>query len=95
MLLNYGAGEGLENPLDNKEIKPVNPNGNQPRVFFVKSDAEGDTLILWQLDAKSQLIGKNSDAGQDWGKGEEGSRGWGSWLASLTQWAWVWAYPGR
>ena len=46
MLLNYGAGEDLESPLDNKEFKPVNPNGNQPSVFIVKSDADGEALIL-------------------------------------------------
>ena len=38
MLLNYGAGEDLESPLDNKEFKPVNPNGNQPSVFIVKKN---------------------------------------------------------
>ena len=65
MLLNYGAGEDLESPLDNKEFKPVNPNGNQPSVLIVKSDADGEALILWQLGVKSQLIGKDSDVGQD------------------------------
>ena len=55
----------LESPLDIKEIKPVSLNENQPRVFIVKSDAEGEASILWQLGAKSQLIGTDSDAGQD------------------------------
>ena len=55
----------LESPLDNKEIKPVNPKGNQPWIFIGRTDAE--TPILWAPDAKSRLIGKDPDAGKDWG----------------------------
>ena len=51
----------LESPLHSKKIKPVNPKGNQPLIFF-ETDAEGEAPILWPPDAKSQLIGKDSDA---------------------------------
>ena len=59
----------LENPLDCKEIKSVNPK-NQPWIFIGKTDAEAEAPILWQLDAKSWLTGKDPDAGKD-GKQEE------------------------
>ena len=63
MLLNCGVGEDLESPLNCKEIKPVNPKGNQPWLFIGKTDAEAETPILWPPDAKSWLIGKAPDAG--------------------------------
>ena len=56
----------LESPLDSKEIRPVNPKGNQPWIFIGKTDAEA--LIPWPPDAKSQLIGKNPDTGKNWGQ---------------------------
>ena len=65
----------LESPLDNKEIKPVNPKGNHPWIFIRKTDAEAEPLILWPPDAKSQLFGKDSDAGKDWGQEEKGTTG--------------------
>ena len=55
----------LESPLDCKEIKPVNLKGNQPRIFIGRTDAEADAPILWPSDAKSQLTGKDPDAGKD------------------------------
>ena len=55
----------LESPLDSKEIKPVNPKGNQPLIFVAKTDAEAETPILWLPDVKSHLIGKDPDAGKD------------------------------
>ena len=55
----------LANPLDSKEIKPVHPKGNQPCIFIGRTDAEAEALILWPPDAKSQLTGKDSDAGKD------------------------------
>ena len=55
----------LENPLDSKKIKPVNPKGNQPGIVTGRTDAEAETSILWPPDAKSQLIGKDPDAGKD------------------------------
>ena len=62
----------LESPLDCKKIKPVNPKGNQPCIFIERTDAEAETPILWPLDAESQLIRKDPDAGEDWGQEEKG-----------------------
>jgi len=59
-----------KNPLDSKEIKPVNPKGNKPWIFIRSPDAEAP--ILWQPDAKSQLFGKDPDAGKDWRQKEKG-----------------------
>ena len=56
----------LESPLDSKEIKPVNPKGNQPWILIGKTDVEAETPILWPLDTKNQLIGKDPGAGKDW-----------------------------
>ena len=55
----------LENPLDCKKIKPVNPKGNQSRIFIGRTDAKAESPILWPPDGKSQIIGKDSDAGKD------------------------------
>ena len=62
----------LESPLDCKEIKPTNLKGNQPWIFIGRTDAEVEAPVLWPPDAKSQLIGKDSDAGKDWGQEEKG-----------------------
>ena len=61
----------LENPLDSKEIKPGDPKGNQLWVFIGMSDAEGEAPIFWPPDVKSPLIGKDPDAGKDWGQEEK------------------------
>ena len=53
----------LERPLNSKEIKPVNPKGNQSRIFIGRTEAEAP--ILWPPEAKSQLIGKDPDAGKN------------------------------
>ena len=55
----------LQSPLDGKEIKPVHPEGNQPQIFTGRTDAEAEYPILWPPDVKSQLIGKDPDAGTD------------------------------
>ena len=55
----------LESPLDNKETKPVNPEGNQPCIYIGRTDAETETLILRPPDAKRPLIGNDPDAGKD------------------------------
>ena len=60
-----------ESPLDRKEIKLVNPKGNQPRIFIGRADAEVEALLLWPLDAKSQLIGKDPDSEKDLGQEEK------------------------
>ena len=86
----------IENPLDCKEIKPVNPKGNQPWMFTGRTHAEVEPPLIWPLDVKSWLIGKDPDAGKDWRQKEKGgSRGWDSWIASPTQWTWIWASSGR
>ena len=81
----------LESPLDSKEIKPVNPKGNQSWIFIGRTDAEAEASILWSPDATNRLIGKDPDAGilKAGGEGDEG--GWDDWMASLTQSTWVWA----
>ena len=58
--------ETLESPLDCKEIKPVNPKGNQPWIFIERTGAEAEAAILWPPDAKSWLIGNHPDAGKYW-----------------------------
>ena len=60
----------FESPLDSKEIKPVNPKENQPWIFVGRTDAK--TPILWPLDLKSLFMGKDADAGQEWGQEEKG-----------------------
>ena len=61
----------LESPLDCKEIKSVNPKGNQSGLFIGRTDVEAETPIVWQPDAKDWLIGKDPDAGKDWGQEEK------------------------
>ena len=65
MLLNCGVGEDSWSPLDCKDIQPVHSEGDRPWVFFGRTDAEAETPILWPSDAKSQLTGKDPDAGKD------------------------------
>ena len=75
----------LQSPLDSKEIKPVNPKGNQPWIFIGRIDAEAEVPILCPPNATSWLTGKDPDAREDWGqeeKGvtEDGMAGWYHWL---------------
>ena len=75
----------LESPLDCKEIQPVHSEGDQPWVFFRRNDAKAETPVLWPPHAKSWLIGKDSDAGRDWGQEEkriteDEMAGWHHWL---------------
>ena len=75
----------LESPLDCKEIQPVHSEGDQPWDFFGRNDAKAETQVLWPPHAKSWLIGKDSDAGRDWGQEEKGTTedemaGWHHWL---------------
>ena len=84
----------FENPLDCKEIQPVNAKGNQFWVFIGRTDAEAETPILWPPDVKNWLwkrprCWERLKAG---GKGDD--RWWDGWMASLTQWTWVWASSG-
>ena len=71
MLLNCGVEElVLESPLDSKEIQPVNAKGNQ--FWIGGTDAEAKSLILWPPDVKDWLIGKDPDAGKNWGQEKKG-----------------------
>ena len=70
----------LESPLGSKEIQPVHPKGNQSQIFIGWTDAEAETPILWPPNAKDWLIGKDPDAGKDWGQEEKGIR----WLDGIT-----------
>ena len=73
----------LESPLDSKEIKPVNPKGNQPWIFIRRTDAEAEAPILWPLDAKNQLTGKTLML---WKIEDRRRRGWQRmrWLDGIT-----------
>ena len=62
----------LESPLDCKEIKPVNPKGNQSWIFIARTDVEAEGPMLWPFDVKSWLTGKDPDAGKDWRQEEKG-----------------------
>ena len=63
----------LESPLNCKEIQPFHPKGDQSWVFIGRTDVEAETPILWPADVKSWLIGKDPDAGKDWGQEEKGT----------------------
>ena len=85
----------LESPLDCKEIQPVHPKG-ESWVFIGRTDAEAETPILWPPDAKNWLIGKRPRCWERLKPGREGDdKGWDGWMASLTQWTWIWANSGR
>ena len=62
----------VENPLDCKKIKSVNPKGNQSWIFIERTDAEAEVPILWEPDAKNWLIREDPDAGKDWRQEEKG-----------------------
>ena len=63
----------LESPLDCKETQPVHSEGDQLWDFFGRNDAKAETPVLWPPHEKSRLIGKDSDAGRDWGQEEKGT----------------------
>ena len=90
----------LESPLNCKEIQPVHPKGDQSWVFIGRTDAEAETPILWPPHAKSWLIGKDSDAGRDWGQEEKGTTenemvGWHHRLDVLWVDSRSWWWTGR
>ena len=62
----------LKHLLDCKEIQPVHPKGDQSWVFIERTDAEAETPVLWPHHAKSCLIGKDPEAGRDWGQEDKG-----------------------
>ena len=76
----------LQSPLDCKEIQPVHPKGDQSWIFIGRTEAESETPKLWPPDGKSWLIGKDADAGKDWGQEEKWVTedemvGWHHWLS--------------
>ena len=95
MLLTVVLEKTLESPLDCKEIQPVHSEEDQPWVFFGRNDAKAETPVLWPPHVKTWFTGK------DWcrealGAGGEGdNRGWDDWMASPTQWTWVWVNSRR
>ena len=75
----------IESPLDSKEIKPINPKGNQSWIFTGRTDIEAETPVLWPSDVKNWLIRKDADAGKDWRREEKEMTedemvGWHHWL---------------
>ena len=74
---------GLLSPLDCKEIHPVYRKGNQSWIFIGRTDAEAETPILWLSDVKNRLIGKDPDAGKDWGRRRRGRQRM-RWLDGIT-----------
>ena len=92
----------LESPLDCKEIQPVHSEGDQSWVFIGRTDVEAKTPILWPPHAKSWLIGKDPDAGRDWGQEEKGMAedemaGWNHQLDGHEVWvnSGSWWWTGR
>ena len=86
-----------ESLLDCREIKTVNSKGNQeinPEYSLERLMLKLKLQYFWPPDAKNWLVGKDPDAGKDWRWEEKGMRGWDGWMASLTQWTWVWAGSG-
>ena len=95
LLMGVVLKKTLGSPLDCKEIQPVHPKGDQSWVFIRMTDAEAETPVLWPPDVKSWLIWTDPDAGKDGGQEEKGTTedelvGWDGWMASPTQWTWVW-----
>ena len=86
MLLNCGVGEDSWESLRLQGDRPVHPKGSQSWLFIERIDVEAETPILWPPDAKNWLIGKDPDAGKDWGQEEKGTTedemvGWHHWLS--------------
>ena len=92
----------LKSPLDCKEIKPVNPKGNQPWIFIGMTDGEIKTAIVWPPDAKNRLTGEGPNAEKDWRQEEKGTtEDETGWMSLSTQWTGVgtssrsWWWTGR
>ena len=84
----------LESPLDCKEIKPAHPKGDQSWIFIGRADVEAETAVLWPPDVKNWLVGKYRCWERLKAGGEGDNREWDAWMASLTQWTWVWVNSG-
>ena len=71
MFLNCGVGEDSWESLELKESQPFHPKGDQSWIFIGRIDAKAETPVFWPPDAENQLIGKDPDAGKDWGQEEK------------------------
>ena len=85
----------LESPLDWKEIKPVNPKGNQPWIFIGRTDAQASASIFWPSDAKRNSLVKTLMLGKIESRRRRGNKGRDGWMASPTHWTWIWANSRR
>ena len=84
----------LESPLDYKEIQPVQPKQNQFWIFIGRTDVKAETPILWPPDVKNWLTGRFWCWERLKAGGEGDDREWVGWMASPTQWTWVWVNSG-
>ena len=89
MLVNCHSGKKIESPLDCKEVKPINPKGNQSWIFMGRIDPEAETPILWPPWCKKLTHLKRPWCWERLKAGEGDDRGWDGWMASPTRWAWV------
>ena len=83
MLLNVVLEKTVQSPLDSKEIKPINPEENQPWIFIERIDAEAEAPILWPPYVKNWLIERDLDAGEDWRQRRKGQQRM-RWLDGIT-----------
>ena len=90
-------GRLLRVPWTESRSNPVSPKGNESWIFIGRIDAQAEALILWSPDAKNWLIGKDPHAWKDWRQEEKGltEDEMDGWVASVTQWTWMWANSGR
>ena len=109
MLSNCGPREdSWRSPLDSNEIKPVNPKENQPWIFIGRTVPKAEVPILWNLMQRANSLEKTQLTGKDpthwkrpwcWERlrasGKGNNRGWDCWMASPTQWTWIWANTRR
>ena len=84
----------LESPLDGEEIQLVHPKGNESWIFIGRTDAEAETPILGHMMQRTDSLEKTLMLDKIEGGRKGDDRGWGGWMASPTQWTWVWASSG-
>ena len=90
MLLNCGGGEDSWESFGHKEIKSGNPEWNQHWIFIGRADAEAEALILWPPNVNSWLIGKDPDAGKDWGQEKRAAEDTVGWHHLWSQFEQIW-----
>ena len=86
--------KALESPVDCKEIQPVHPKGSQSWIFIGRTEVEAETPILGHLMRRTDSLEKTLVPGKTEGGRRRGNRGWDGWMASRTQWTWVWVDSG-